>query len=233
MCIQTPASCQGRRSRLRAAPTGRAVYRPGGAEAPAGPTQRTSSSAGPPPAAAVAAAASILLLPSKQQLPPAKLLLQPRDHGSRRRAAAVMPPASRPKRRPAISRVRGLPSDLGPGRASNQTREGAAAPASGRGLKCGSEERVRQRELDQSHWMREFNHAQRLRPAMKPAARARPRLAHCSEQREGPEPWRPKPPSATRLPESRATASRQRSSPPARRRRTSRHNSIGADTTTR
>ena len=36
--------------------------------------------------------------------------------------------------------------------------------------------------------MREFNHTQRLRPAMKPTARAQPRPAHCSGQRNGPEP---------------------------------------------
>lgn len=42
--------------------------------------------------------------------------------------------------------------------------------------------------LHQSHWKREFNHAQRLRPAVKPTARAPPRPAHRSEQRKGPEP---------------------------------------------
>ena len=55
-------------------------------------------------------------------------------------------------------------------------------------------------EANQSHRAREFNHAQRLRPAMKPTARARPWPAHCSEQRKGPEPgaaiaaWRHKAP---------------------------------------
>jgi hypothetical protein len=43
----------------------------------------------------------------------------------------------------------------------------------------------RERRRDQSHWAREFNHAQRLRPAMKPTARAQPWPAHCSEQRKG------------------------------------------------
>ena len=42
--------------------------------------------------------------------------------------------------------------------------------------------------LHQSHWKREFNHAQRLRPAVKPTAWAPPRPAHRSEQRKGPEP---------------------------------------------
>ena len=42
--------------------------------------------------------------------------------------------------------------------------------------------------LHRSHWKREFNHAQRLRPAVKPTARAPPRPAHRSEQRKGPEP---------------------------------------------
>ncbi len=46
----------------------------------------------------------------------------------------------------------------------------------------------RGRRRDQSHWAREFNHAQRLRPAMKPTALARPRPAHCSEQRKGQDP---------------------------------------------
>ena len=55
-------------------------------------------------------------------------------------------------------------------------------------------------EGNQSHWAREFNHAQRLRPAMKPTARDPPWPAHCSEQRKGPEPgaaeaaWRHKAP---------------------------------------
>ena len=58
----------------------------------------------------------------------------------------MMPPAFRLDRRPAISRVRWLPSDVEPALASKQTREGAAAPASGRGLKCGSEGSGKKRE---------------------------------------------------------------------------------------
>jgi hypothetical protein len=42
-------------------------------------------------------------------------------------------------------------------------------------------------EGNQSHWERDFNHAQRLRPAMKPTARDPPWPAHCSEQRKGAE----------------------------------------------
>ncbi len=91
--------------------------------APAGPT-RSSSSAGPPPAAAAVAAAATLLLLLPKQRPPPELLLQARYPRSRWRAAASKPPASRLNRRPAISRVRWLPSDhdVGPGRASRQTK---------------------------------------------------------------------------------------------------------------
>ena len=153
-------------------------------------TQRQS-----PAAASSPSSSSSLLLPQQQQPPP------PPAAGLPLRLSAKQP-STRPDRRPAVSRVRRLPGRAGPGRASKQTREGAAAPTTRRcfewkGRKRGPEP---QSVNIQSRL--------RLRPAMRPTARTRSWLAHCSGQR-GPEPQRSK--AAQRAPsEPRPTAMRRR-----------------------
>jgi hypothetical protein len=164
-----------------------------------------------PPSAPATSHSSRSLLPQQQQQPPlptaaasspSSSSLLPQQQGCRR--GRRQQPSARPDRRPAISRVRRLPGRAGPGRASKQTREGAAAPTTRRcfewkGRKRGPEP---QSVNIQSRL--------RLRPAMRPTARTRSWLAHCSGQR-GPEPQRSKAAQRHEAPsEPRPTAMRRR-----------------------
>ncbi len=122
----------------------------------------------PPPAAAAAAAAVLLLLwpqaaatSSARRTPPQAAPVTTGHPASSSLEASILPPG------PA---TRHLPSP-------KATRRRWARPR-----------RRRDRARHQSHWKREFNHAQRLRPAVKPTAWAPPGPAHCSEQRKGPGP---------------------------------------------
>ena len=188
MYIQTPASC--REQRPRACGTRRSSRsrdHPGGGPALTGP-KSSSRSRPPPPAAATAAAAVLQLLP---QPPSSSHLLPPQSSSSSGSPVATGSPASSSLEAsvlPPGPAARYLPSPKATRRRSapavHPNRLGRGQPLQ-RPAVSSSAGRRRERGRDQSHWAREFNHAQRLRPATKPTARARPWPAHCSEQRKG------------------------------------------------
>ena len=188
MYILTPASC--REQRPRACGTRRSSRsrdHPGGGPALTGP-KSSSRSRPPPPAAATAAAAVLQLLP---QPPSSSHLLPPQSSSSSGSPVATGSPASSSLEAsvlPPGPAARYLPSPKATRRRSapavHPNRLGRGQPLQ-RPAVSSSAGRRRERGRDQSHWAREFNHAQLLRPAMKPTARARPWPAHCSEQRKG------------------------------------------------
>ena len=236
MYIQPPGLRQRTASpRLRATPAEPARGPPGRLPGADWPELLLPQPASPDCGSAAAAAADLLLLPQ----PPSSSHLLPRQsssssgppvttgrHASSSLEATVLPtgPAARDLPSPKATRRRWSPAE-------HPNRLGRGPPLQ-RPDVASSAGRRRVRRRDQSHWAREFNHAQRLRPAMKPTARARPRPAHCSEQRKGGgrSPEQPWPRGATRLPESRAKASRQHALPPRPAPRSSRKIVKAADT---